>query len=250
METSSGKKGHRNHLPLTIINPFAHSKPPILYPRMFTAHSRVPCLLNFFLRYRDCRTVKVIPRRNAQDVEERRRKISMRSHHTIRRIISRNPRSAHDQGHVDVLLVPAALARLQPVLADMEAVVAAIHHIGIIKEVVFLETRDKPLDKFIDALECTQTLPVEVVVVLHVSVILLRQRGDPVRARGLVRVEIRRPRHRHVLEKVLVPLCGHRLREVDGVYVRPGRPVHDNVSVRCDGRGDEEERLSRVDGLV
>lgn len=65
-------------------------------------------------------------------------------------------------------------------------------------------------------------------------------------------IEIRRPRHLLVLEQVLVALCGHRLREVDRVNVITTiwRPLHHDIGVRRNRRGDEEERLSRIDRLV
>lgn len=46
-----------------------------------------------------------------------------------------------------------------------------------------------------------------------------------------------------------MPLCRHRLSEVDGVDAVAGS-IHHDIGVRRDGRGDEEERLPRIDGLV
>lgn len=59
-------------------------------------------------------------------------------------------------------------------LPDVIPVVAAVHEVRVVEDVMRVEPLDEPVYEFVDGLERAQTLPVKVVVVLYVGAVLLR----------------------------------------------------------------------------
>ena len=86
---------------------------------------------------------------------------------------------------MDVLLVPARLSGLKSVMSNVEAIIAAVKHIRVIKDAVVFECDKNVVDKFINGLQRAQALSVVVVVVLDVFLGLLREVKEPVCAGGL-----------------------------------------------------------------
>lgn len=212
--------------------------------------------LNPLPRNRYRRAIKVPSRLDTKPLEERRRQIRMHRDQAVDRPILLHPGPPHNQRDVDVLLVPAALPRLQPMLPDVEPVVAAVDHVRILQDPMVRQPLDEPRDELVDGLQGAQALSVEVVVIRDVGRVLLREGVDPVRARRLLRVEVPRPRHRLPLKQAPVPLRGDWLRKQDRAEVVAARVLlplfarHHDVGVRCDWCRDEEERLRGCDGLV
>ena len=145
---------------------------------------------------------------------------------------------ADDEGHADVGLEAAHLARVQAVLADVEAVVRGVEDVGVVEQALVLEALDHLADELVDGHEGAQAQPLVLVVVLENGGVELGQVGDPVDAAGLVRVEVLRARDLVVLEEVAVA-CGRLGRPV-------GRGVLGQEAVRRHGGQRHEEGLVRL----
>ena len=153
-------------------------------------------------------------------------------------------RPADDERHVDVFFVGAVLAGEHAVLADVEAVVGRVDDVGIVEEIVGCEVGNGVVDDLVDGLQRAQAVAVVFIAVGEGRLVLLRQMEQPVRAAGLVRVEVFRARHLFVGKVFDVfgvgdgPLAGRAVGARTVARVR---------SYRCHG---QEEGLLRLLRLV
>lgn len=166
----------------TVVFSFSECNAPVFYIHVLAA----PGLRHFdpSLSDGECRAVKVVSRRDAQQVQESRCQVGMGSDH-VGGVVFRDAWSPNDERDVDVLLVAAGLSRLQTMLADVESIVAAVDDVGVVHDAVCVKTLEETVYQLVDGLEGAQSLAVKVVIECYVRLILLLQPEKPVRSRWL-----------------------------------------------------------------
>ncbi len=219
---------------------------------LMAAHLR---LIQRLPAQRDRLAIKVCARRLPSKPKDGRRQINMRGHH-LRHLAARNPRPAHNQRDVDILLKPALLPRLQPMLANMVPIIRRIKNIRLLQQPLRLELLHDRRHQLINTLQRPQPLTIEVVIKLNILLRLPRQRAHPAGAADRLGVEVGRARDRDVLEEVRVPRGGdgrgeaHEGFDVVQVVRRALEGKRLDVAVRRDGRDAEEEGAGAVGGRV
>ncbi|HEX5587508.1 MAG TPA: hypothetical protein VFZ17_09385 [Acidimicrobiia bacterium] len=93
---------------------------------------------------------------------ERRREVDVAGE-ALDVLARRDPRTAHEQRHVDVGLVRGVLARGKPVLAEVEPVVGAEHEVGVVELALLAHRLHQPGDLSVHVLERLHPTAVEVV---------------------------------------------------------------------------------------
>lgn len=72
--------------------------------------------------------------------------------HDLGREVGCHARSTNNEWNVDVFFVTARFAWLQTMLTDVEAIVAAVEDISIVKQTLCFQTCKDAIDKFIHRL--------------------------------------------------------------------------------------------------
>lgn len=158
-----------------------------------------PARAQLVLRVRNGPAVELGPRGYAHHLEEGRRQVRVAAgdvgHDAVRHV-----RPADEERDVDVRLDRALLAGLEPVLADVVAVVRAEDDVRVVEHALRLEHRRQVVDHVVDPGQHLQARAVEGVVGGDHGGVLLGQLPDPARAGGERGVEVWRARYLGVRE--------------------------------------------------
>lgn len=119
-------------------------------------------------------------------------------------------RPTDNERHVDVGLEAARLARMQPMLANVVAIVRGVEDEGVFEHAGFVETSDDRFNNLIYRLQRPETQPLVLVTIINDAIVEFRELRDPANAAGGIRVEVWRPGDRVLGEEALVPLCNLR----------------------------------------
>lgn len=83
------------------------------------------------------------------------------------------PWSADNKRHVNIFLESALFARLEPMLADVVAIVAGVEDICVVKDSSLVKACNDLLDNLVHCLESLETLAIEFIVEVDVFFTLL-----------------------------------------------------------------------------
>lgn len=125
------------------------------------------------------RSIEALAKWNSRKVEDGGRQVDVCSD-CIFGLIAWYTRTADKEGHADIFFKPACFPRRQTVLANMVAIVGGVDNVGIVELVAGLKTCNQRINKLVHALQSTQTLAVEMIVVIDGRLVLLGEILDPV----------------------------------------------------------------------
>lgn len=94
-------------------------------------------------------------------------------------------RAADQERHADIFFKPAGFPWRQAVLANMVAIVGGVDDVRIVELAAGLKTRNQRVNKLVHALQSTQSLAVEMIVVVDCRLVLFREGLDPVHSTRL-----------------------------------------------------------------
>lgn len=236
-------------------------------PKISLGKQRAPKLHGDMLvlsstRTRDCHwcPVKVLAKRDARKIKERRDQVNMRAD-AVHRLALRDSRAADEKRNTNIFVVAGRLAGPETVLTNMEPVVGREDHVGIVDGAALLQAINELVNHLVDALQRAQTLPVEVVLIVDDRLVLQGQVPDRADAGALgqsvratpypgvqsyvKRVEVCRPRDLDILKKVTVTRGRNGFRHPPAAG---GGRV--NVGMRRDGGDGQEERAITFQSIV
>lgn len=198
-------------------------------------------------RDRDGCPIKILTSRDPRQLKDRRGQINMRRHRILDPAF-RNPRTPNEKRHAYILFKTTGLSGRQPVLTNMEPIVGGVDDISIIQFLTLFDARYERIHQLVHALQGAETRAVEVVVVIHDRLILLRQIPDPTHATGLVGIEVLVPGDFDILEEMLVSLEWDRGGHDGDFSSQCSSWIH--VGMRSDGGDGEEEGSFTLESII
>ena len=74
--------------------------------------------------------------------------------HVVDRLSLRHPRTSNNKRDIDIFLIGTSFSWRETVLSDVEAIIASIHNVRIIEQVVLLEASHSTINEVVDSLQC------------------------------------------------------------------------------------------------
>lgn len=239
------------HFLLELINRLEHRYAPkldsnVLSPGSFRA-------LEAFFGQRNWLAVEACPKRCVSQTQKCGCEVGMGSD-DLADLALWHSGAADQQRDVGVFQQAALFSRIQTVLADVEPIVRGVKDVGVVQDVILLQLLDHAVDELINGLQRTKTLAVVVVDEVNVLVCKLLPIPNPIRTRGLIRIEVLRTGDFDILEEMLMTLRRNGRCDMVTIKIRMvcelGPFIRLEVAVRSYGSDTEKERLLSLGGVV
>lgn len=88
-------------------------------------------------------------------------------------VVSRHPGTTDRERDVDIFFVATGLAGLQSVLPNVESIVAAVDYVRVVEYAVVFYPSDQTIDQFVDCLQGSETLAIEMIIIVNIGLVLL-----------------------------------------------------------------------------